>query len=142
VNEHHFLLDTNVLSELAKPVPQPRVIDWYTTLTRPATSAVVCYELARGIERLKASKRRGFLEAWLAELLEVVEVIALEKNTALAAARMEASALRSGRTVEVRDLLIAATAQVHGFQLATRNVDDLRGLGVVIYDPFTDTRTV
>ena len=47
-----------------------------------------------------------------------------------------------GRSVDTRDLLIVASAQVEGCQLATRNLDDMRGLGVIAYDPFTDTRTL
>ena len=137
-----FLVDTNVLSELARPVPERRVVDWFATLVGPATSAVVCYELARGIELLGVGKRKRFLESWFAELLGVLEVVPVEQTTALAAARIEASAGRVGRSVEIRDLLIVATAQVVGCQLATRNLDDMRGFGVIAYDPFTDTRTL
>ncbi|GMU59655.1 MAG: ribonuclease VapC [Myxococcaceae bacterium] len=137
-----FLIDTNVLSELARPSPDPRVVDWFRAVTDPATSAVVVYELARGVERLARSKRRSFLEAWLAELLAAVEVLPLGESSALTAARAEAQAHRTGRPVEVRDLLIAATAQTHGRVLATRNLHHLRGLGVVVYDPFSDQRTL
>ena len=142
MSEARYLIDTNVLSELARPAPEPHLVDWLSTLVRPATSALVCYELARGIERLAADKRKRFLESWLAELLRALETIPLDERSALAAARIERAAHQAGRSVEVRDLLIVATTQVEGCQLATRNVDDMRGLGVMVYDPFSDTRTM
>lgn len=140
--DQRFIIDTNVLSELAKPTPDDQVIDWFRHLQVPTTSAVVCYELARGVERLSRGKRRTFLESWLAELLLATEVLPVDEATALAAARIESAAQRSGRTIEVRDLLVVATAQAHDCAVATRNVDHMRGLGVVIYDPFTDLRTM
>lgn len=137
-----YLIDTNVVSELAKPAPASQVVDWLRGLSAPATSAVVCYELARGIERMTRGKRRTFLEAWFAELLRAVETLPVDEPTALAAARIESAATRKGRSLEVRDLLIAATAQVHGCAVATRNVSHFTGLGVIVYDPFTDHRTL
>ncbi|WP_292514841.1 hypothetical protein [Methylobacterium sp.] len=35
-----------------------------------------------------------------------------------------------------RDRALAATARVHGFVLVTRNVDDVRGCGVRVLNPF------
>jgi predicted nucleic acid-binding protein len=135
-------MDTNILSELARPSPNVQVVDWVRGLESPATSAMVCYELSRGIERLARGKRRTFLESWLAEILLATEVLPIDEATALAAARMEAAARHVGRAIEIRDLLVVATAQAHGCAVATRNVDHMRGYGVVIYDPFTDLRTM
>lgn len=137
-----FVFDTNVLSELSRPAPDARVVSWVQTVERPYTSAIVWFELSRGIQRLAAGKRRRYLEGWLAELMAHVETVPVDALTSLTAARMEALARRSGRTVDVRDLLIAATAERIGAAVASRNTDDLKGLGVVVYDPFTDRRTL
>lgn len=137
-----FLVDTNTLSELARAEPDAQVMSWFQTLERPATSAIVHYELARGIERMTRGRRRTFLESWFAELALALEILPVDAPVALAAARVEAAALRSGRPIEVRDLLIVATAQVNDCLLATRNVEHLRGHGVVVYDPFSDVRTL
>jgi predicted nucleic acid-binding protein len=142
VTAERFVIDSNVLSELARPASDPRVVDWFRQLERPATSAIVVYELSRGIERLARGKRRTFLESWFAELMAVMETLPVDQATALAAARIEVAAHRSGKSVEVRDLLIVATAQAHGCTVATRNLDHQRGLGVVLYDPFNDLRTM
>ncbi len=137
-----FLLDSNVISELAKPTPALHVIDWVRGLRAPTTSAIVCYEVARGIERQAPGKRRAYLERWFAELLSVIETLPVDESSALAAARIERAANRNGRTTDVRDLLIAATAQVHGCAVATRNAAHFTGMGLVVYDPFSDMRSL
>jgi toxin FitB len=142
VNKSRFLIDTNVLSELAKVAPNEQVINWFRSLVDPTTSAVCCYEIARGIELLSRSKRRTFLESWFSELLNVLTVLPMDESSALAAARIESSARRSGKTLEIRDLFILATAQAHGCAVATRNVDDFRGLGHPVFDPFSDVHTL
>ncbi len=140
--EQRFVIDTNVLSELARPAPDARVVEWFRGLVAPSTSSISIYELSRGIERMPRGKRRTFLEGWLAELLRVLVVLPVDANVALAAARIESAAQRTGRSIEVRDLLVVATAQAHGLPLSTRNVDHTRGLGIVVYDPFRDLRTL
>lgn len=136
-----FLLDTNVLSELARPEPDPAVLDWLRRLPSPATSSVCVFELSRGIELLSRGRRRAFLEAWLAELLATLEVIDFDEASALHAARIEVAARREGRAVETRDLFVVATALRHDRTIASRNVAHLSGLGCTLVDPFTGSRT-
>lgn len=134
-----YLLDTNVLSETARPAPQPSVVTWLRSLPALLVPAVGVYELAAGIERLAAGRRRAFLEAWLAELLgSDPEVLPFDRDAALGAATLEADARRRGRPVEQRDLLILAIAKSRGLGVATRNVEHFRGFSIPIYDPFED----
>lgn len=135
-----FLLDTNVISETARPQPSMRVLEWIGRLPSLHLPSVAVYELAAGIKRLPAGKRRRFLEQWFADLLgSDCSVLPLDRDGALASAEIEVDARRHGRAVESRDLLILGTAKAHSLGVATRNVAHFRGLGVPIYDPFEDT---
>ncbi len=134
-----FLLDTNVVSETARRAPDSRVLAWIRTLPALQIPAVVLYELASGVARVPAGKRRRFLEAWLAELLASdCAVLSLDRDAALASAAVEVAARQQRRTVEHRDLLILGTAKARGMGVATRNAGHFRGLGVPVYDPFED----
>jgi predicted nucleic acid-binding protein len=134
-----FLLDTNVLSETARRTPDSRVVAWIRTLPSLQFPSVVLYELASGVARLPAGKRRRFLDGWLAELLASdCTILSLDRDAALASAAVEATARLQRRKVEHRDLLILGTAKARGVGVATRNAGHFRGLGVPVYDPFAD----
>jgi predicted nucleic acid-binding protein len=141
VTQRRFLLDTNVVSELARTSPAPAVVGWLSTQRSVCVSSVTVFELSAEIERLRAGNRRSFLEAWLAELLaEAVEVLPFDQDAALSASRLEARARSNGRAIEVRDLIIVATADAAGLTLATHNVEHFSGLGVLVVDPFAGIR--
>ena len=136
-----YLLDTNIISETARPKPDSGVIRWLGQLSTLQFPAVAIYELASGIERLPAGKKREFLEDWLAELLASdCDVLPFDQAAALSCAALEAEARRRGRTIDLRDLLILAIAKSQDLGVATRNVDHFRGFGVPVYDPFNDVK--
>jgi hypothetical protein len=133
-----YLVDTNVVSETTKSLPDPRVLAWLGTQVPLILPAVGVYELARGVART-AGRKRLFLEGWLEALLRAeARVLPFDQLTALAAAKIEQEARRRGRPIPERDLFILATAHRHGLRLATRNLPDFRGHGVSLYDPFED----
>ena len=137
------LLDTNVISETARQRPNPRVLEWIRHLPSLLLPSIAVYELAAGVHRAPAGKRRRFLEAWFADLLgSECEVLALDRDGALASAEIEAEARRHRRVVGHRDLLMLGTAKARSLGIATRNVTHLRGLGVPIYDPFEDAHVL
>jgi predicted nucleic acid-binding protein len=132
------LLDTNVISETAKPKPAERVLAWLAELDELCISAITVYELARGIRRLHPGRRRSFLDAWFAELLQgPVRTLAFDQSAALAACELELDARRRGRVIETRDLFILASAKANGLRVATGNSDHFAGYGVVVHDPFS-----
>jgi predicted nucleic acid-binding protein len=132
-----LLLDTNVLSETARPAPNPGVLEFIEAQGETFISAITVYELERGVERLPAGKRRRSLEAWLALTLAGPHgVLAFDDATARGAARLEARLRREGRAIETRDLFIAATALTHNLTLVTHNVGDFAGTGAMVIDPF------
>lgn len=132
-----FLLDTNVVSETARPRPAERVLRWIAARNRLMVSSVTWFEIRRGIAQAQARRRRAleiWLESWTASGLEV---LALDREAAGEAARIELEARRQRRKVEFRDLFILATAAACGLAVATRNVSDFEGLGVLVVDPFS-----
>ncbi|HWN41044.1 MAG TPA: PIN domain-containing protein [Thermoanaerobaculia bacterium] len=136
-----YLLDTNVISETARPKPDANVTRWLGQLSAFTLSSVGVYELASGIQRLAAGKKREFLEDWLAELLASdCDVLPFDRDAALSCAVLESEARRRGRTIEQRDLLILAIAKSQELSIATRNVAHFRGFGVPVYDPFSDNQ--
>lgn len=130
-----LLLDTNVVSETAKNRPDPAVMDFLARQDRLRVSAITVFELARGVTRLRPGKKRAFLEAWLAKLLAASDVMPFDGASALAAARIESGARAAGRSFELRDLFILATAEAAGLGVATCNVGHFRGAGVPVIDP-------
>lgn len=138
-----YLLDTNVISETTRLKPDAKVTRWLGQLSVLTLPAVGVYEIASGIERAPAGKKRDFLEEWFAELLASnCDVLPFDRDAALGCAALETEARRRGRAIELRDLLILAIAKAHHLGVATRNVAHFRGFGVPVYDPFTDIQVL
>lgn len=134
-----YLLDTNVISETVRPKPDGNVLRWIGQLSSITLPAIGVYEIASGIQRLPPGKKREFLEDWLAELLAFdCDVLPFNCEAALSCATLEAEVRRLRRSIELRDLLILATAKAQDVGIATRNVAHFRGFGVPVYDPFSD----
>ena len=132
-----FLLDTNVISELRKTRPHGAVVAWLQQLDNRDIylSAMVVGEMQAGIEltrRQDAEKARE-IESWLSQVVATYQVLALDGEVCREWARLIDR--RSKALTE--DALIAATAKVHGFTLATRNVRDFQGWGLDLFNPFT-----
>lgn len=132
-----YVLDTNVLSEPAKPSPDRRVMERMRRhRTEVATAAPVWHELFYGCARLPASPRRQALERYLREALApTLPVLPYDAAAATwhAAERARLEAL--GRTRPFVDGQIAAVARVRGLVLVTRNLADYKDFdGLVLED--------
>lgn len=133
-----FLLDTNVVSELTKALPDPRVIAFLSEQHELWLSALVVHELEFGLQLLPPGQLRDGLRAKLAGLITEYEdrILPLEKTAAEWAARLRAQAQLSGRVLDLGDALIAGTAKAHDLSVATRNVRDFDGLDVGVVNPW------
>ena len=131
-----YLLDTNVISELRRVKPHGAVVAWLETLRveQILLSALSIGELQTGVEltrRQDAAKARE-IESWLASVEMSFAIVPMD-----AACFREWSRLIAGKPDVLReDAMIAATARVHGFDVATRNEADFKRLGVRIINPF------
>ena len=137
----NFLLDTNVVSEWAKPKPDQGIVAWLAATPEDATylSVVTLTELRYGIALLAESKRKRDLNSWLEtalprrfhdRLLQVTPEIADRCGVLQAASR------RRGRSLHAMDGFIAATAAVQGMTLVTRNTRDFTALELKIVNPW------
>ena len=136
------LLDTNVLSEWVKPQPDPNVVAWLAQVDENEVylSVVSFAEIKRGIELLVPGRRRIQLSAWLADQLpERFEgrILDIDRRVAEAWGTMMVRAQRAGSALSAMDAFFAATADVHGLTLVTRNVSDFASLGIALFDPWT-----
>ena len=130
-----FLLDTNVLSERTNPSPAPAVLAFLRAVPveNVRVSSMVLAEIAQGVENNPSPQLKSFLAEVLAlPLAEFGEAEALEWG------RMTSKALKSGQAVDARDSVIAATAAVRGWTVATRNTPDFATLGVSVFNPWED----
>ncbi len=131
-----FLLDTNVISELRKTKPHGAVVAWLETLRveQIFLSAVTMGELQTGVEltrRQNPAKARE-IESWLSSVEMSFAFVPMDP-----ACFREWSRLMAGKPGALReDAMIAATATVHGFTVATRDEKDFRSLRVEIINPF------
>ena len=138
-----FLLDTNVVSELTKDAPNPRVVAFLTEQDDLWLSALVLHELEFGLELLPPGQRRDGLRSVLSELIAAYEdrILPLERTGAERATQFRAQAHRSGRVLDLGDVLIAGTAKVHGLAVATRIAGDFADLDVDVINPWEDALT-
>jgi len=136
-----LLLDTNVLSEVTKPAPDARVLEWLDGLDedRSFISVVSIAEIRRGVALMDEGRKREALADWLArDLPQRFEqrVLPVDESVALAWGDLMGLAKRRGHGLSSMDGLIAATAISQDLTLATRNTKDFEGFGIDIIDPW------
>jgi predicted nucleic acid-binding protein len=132
-----FLVDANVLSEATRSEPDSRVLEWLARHEREiAVDPVILGEIRFGILLLPKGKRRVRLERWFQDGVARIHCLAWEAATGLRWAALLAELRASGRSMPIKDSLIAATALVHDLPVATRNRRDFEKAGVEILDPF------
>jgi predicted nucleic acid-binding protein len=132
-----YLVDANVLSEPTKPSPDPGVVDWLKANEREiAVDPIILGEIDFGILLLPRGKRRSRLERWFNEGVRRIRCLPWEAATGLRWAELLAELRTRGRSMPIKDSLIAATALTHGLTVATRNRVDFATASVDIVDPF------
>jgi predicted nucleic acid-binding protein len=134
-----ILLDTNVLSELAKQRPDAQVVAWTRrSAAALAVPTIAVAEMAYGIEKLAGGRRREALLGALRRLVVEFADRLLDFNVeaAWAYGSILADARRAGRPMAVPDAAIAAIAQANRCALATRNIKDFATTGLELVDPW------
>ncbi len=132
-----ILVDANVLSEATRPEPRQEVLEWLAKHEREiVVDPVILGEIRFGILLLPSGKRRQRLERWFEEGVGRIHCISWESSTGLRWARLLADLRRGGKSMPIKDSLIAATALAHNLPLATRNRSDFEQTGIQIIDPF------
>lgn len=135
-----IVLDTNVVSELMRAAPAPRVVRWLGAQTAGslATTAITIAEIHYGLARLPAGRRAAELRAAADDVLDAFSDQVWPFDAAAAAVYGDEAAAREqqGRPIQALDAQIAAVCHVRGAALATRNIRDFEGLDVDLIDPW------
>ncbi len=136
-----FLLDTNVVSELIKPKPEPKVAAWIEATEESLfrLSVLTLGEIRKGIDSLPDRSRRSSLESWLSHDLLVRfdhRILDVDQGVADRWGQIAARAAAAKRPLPVIDGLLAATALHHNLTLVTRNAKDVSLTGVPFINPW------
>jgi len=128
-----YLIDTNIISELAKPRPNVNVLNWADGISLVNLSVVTVEELQFGLSWRPNAK----VQVWLDKFQEDY-CVTLPITTEVDRLDGEWRGVFQARGIKrtQADMLIAATATVHGLTLVTSNVSDFDGCGIVILNPF------
>ncbi len=137
-----WLLDTNVLSELRRPKPNPRVVEFVSRqpLDLLHISVVTFAEIRFGIELVKEVNRRMELNDWLTHKLRPMfdgRVIEITEDIMLKWRLLIEDGRKSGHTFSQPDLLIAASALHHGLTIVSRDVEEYEIANVPVFNPWT-----
>jgi toxin FitB len=137
-----FLLDTNVISEVVRPRPDPRVALWIESAEEESlfVSALTVGEIRTGITTLTNGPRKSLLEAWFTEDLMVRfedRILPVDRIVAERWGRLVGALAKQGSPLSVVDGLLASTALQHNLTMVTRNTRDVIRTGVTVLDPWT-----
>lgn len=137
-----IVLDTNVISEIARPASNARVLAW--AATQPEDHLYLCdvvlMEQSYGAERIWLRDKSPRYREVLDRLLIVYggRILAFDRHTAIETGRLRARRESIGKPISVQDAVIAAICLSHGATLATRNTKDFEGLDLKLVNPFED----
>ncbi len=133
-----YLLDTNIISNVTKPVPSPALVAWMAEQSDENLfiSALTVAEIQRGVLEKSAGKKRRALEKWFAgsegpQALFARRVLPFDEKAGLIWARLMAEGTATGRPRNALDMIIAAVAEANGCVVVTDNEKDFAGLKIV-----------
>ena len=136
-----WLLDTNVISETAKPRPERSVISWLESKAPSELflSAPTVGELVRGARKLKDANQRSKLENWIAQDLALQfegRILVFDGPAAVVWGELMGDGDRKGRTPPAADAQFAALAIRHEMVLVTRNEKDFSQFKLELLNPW------
>jgi predicted nucleic acid-binding protein len=126
-----YLLDTNILSDIAKPAPSPALLAWMSEQVDEDLfiASLTVAEIRRAVLEKPAGKRRDALEAWFSgpegpQALFAGRVLPFDEAAARIWARLMVDGAKKGRPRSALDTIIAAVAEAHGCTVMTDNERD------------------
>ena len=133
-----YLLDTNILSNITKPIPSKSLLSWMSEQVDEDLfiASLTVAEIRRGVLEKPAGKRRDQLEAWFGgpegpQALFAGRVLTFDEAAALIWARLMADGKARGRQRSALDTIIAAVAEANGCVVVTDNERDFEGIEIV-----------
>lgn len=134
--------DTNVLSEIMKPVPDPYVLSWADSIptSQTAITAITVAEILYGIGRLPDGARRRHLLKVAESLFDEEfgnRILVFDVHAAVEYAALVVEREAAGLPITMADAQIAAICRARECALATRNVSDFEVTGIQVVNPWT-----
>ncbi len=138
-----WLLDTNILSELRRPKPDPKVVDFVEAqpLENLFVSTVTFAEIRFGIELVADPARRSDLNEWLAQKVRPMfegRTLPVSEDVMFKWRLLVEEGRKTGHTCSQPDLIIAATGLVHGLTVMTRDAGGYTRSRVPVFNPWTN----
>lgn len=138
-----IVLDTNVVSELMKPLPSAIVLQWVASRDGMSlyTTSVTQAEILHGVLSLPTGRRRKAIEAAAEAMFKedfAGRVLAFDSEAARPYAEVVGERRRRGRPISQFDAQIAAIARAAGATLATHNLKDFEHCGIGVVDPWAE----
>lgn len=138
-----IILDTNVVSELMRPQPNPGVVAWADRQAEVGLflTTITLAELRFGIAALPSGQRRTALAATLEDQIRPMfgnRVLDFDEPASASYADLRAAARRHGQAIGDVDAMIAAIAKRARFGIATRDVTPFEAVGLTVIDPFVE----
>jgi hypothetical protein len=136
-----IVLDTNVLSELMRPIGDPRVLAWVDD-QQPGDvylTAVTTAELRYGVLRLPDGRRKSDLADRVQRTLDedfAGRILSFDDDASAQYAEIVVGRERRGLSISMADAQIAAICRCHTASLATRNTKDFAHTGIDVVDPW------
>ena len=139
-----WLLDTNVVSELRRPKPEPKVVRFVRDqpLDLLFISVVTLAEIRFGIESIAEASKRTQLNDWLTHRVRPMfeqRVTPISEDVMLKWRLLVEEGRRGGHTFSQPDLIIAATALHHGLTIVTRDTSEYLKAGAAVFNPWVDS---
>lgn len=136
-----FLLDTNVISEIIRPRPDPRVELFFESTDEEllALSVLTIGEIRKGIATVRDPARKTMFERWLTGNLMIRfagRILPIDEAVGALWGQVTGLLANQGVQVPVIDGLLASTALHHNLTLVTRNTRDVAPTGVAVLDPW------
>jgi predicted nucleic acid-binding protein len=137
-----IVLDTNVVSEMSKPYPNTRVLSWVNRQPQELLylTAVSVAELQEGLLLLPEGKRKGLLRSLMENITDgfVNPVLVFDREAGYKYAELVIKAKANRYTLPIADGYIASIAAIHGFAVATRDIEPFRAAGVPVINPWEE----
>jgi len=138
-----ILLDTNIISEMMKPIPNARVINWIDqqNVTQLFITAITIAEISYGLNVLPKGNRRSVLENAFNKAIKesfMHRILLFDDNAAHFYGKIMGERKKLGRPMSILDGQIAAIARTCESVIATRNINDFENCGLQLINPFDE----
>lgn len=133
-----IVIDTNVVSEMMRELPDRTVLHWVASAGRLHTSAITLAEVGYGIARLPDGRRKDLLAATAADVFTEFDdvILPFDAQAARRYATIVVDREMSGHPITTADAQIAAICASQDATLATRNISDFTGTGISLLNPW------